>query len=253
MPLAARSCDLSDILPMREQYRAEMNCQIIHDSIHSRPGWTLEYMADIDGAAAAYASVAVGGPWRRKATLYEFYALPPFRSRIFELFTALLETARPKAITTQTNAPLLATMLHTFAPRVSAGAILFEDRFQTSLEPPGASFRQAAAADAPLLKAAGLDEGAEWVVTRDGAIVASGGVLYHYNRPYGDIYMDVAAAHRRQGLGAYIVQELKAVCRAGGSVPAARCNVKNEASRRTLQKAGFVPCGNLIEGNVKFG
>jgi hypothetical protein len=44
---------------------------------------------------------------------------------------------------------------------------------------------------------------------------------------------------------------LKAVGRAGGSIPSARCNVDNLASRRTLQKAGFVPCGVLIAGDLR--
>jgi hypothetical protein len=28
------------------------------------------------------------------------------------------------------------------------------------------------------------------------------------------------------------------------------CNIGNVASRRTLQKAGFVPCGNLLAGDL---
>jgi hypothetical protein len=47
-------------------------------------------------------------------------------------------------------------------------------------------------------------------------------------------------------LGAYLVQELKAVC----SLPAAPCNVQNLPSRKTLQKAGFVPCGNIVVGDL---
>jgi hypothetical protein len=84
----------------------------------------------------------------------------------------------------------------------------------------------------------------------NGEVAGAGGVLYHYNRPYGDIYMKIGEAFRRKGLGAYLVQELKAACRAGGSVPAARCNVENLASRRTLQKSGLVPCGNIIVGDL---
>jgi RimJ/RimL family protein N-acetyltransferase len=95
-----------------------------------------------------------------------------------------------------------------------------------------------------------LDDAAGWVVTLNGEIAGAGGVLYHYNRPYGDIYMKIAEPFRGRGLGAYLVQELKTACRAGGSVPAARCNIGNLASRRTLQKAGFVPCGNLVTGDL---
>ncbi len=33
----------------------------------------------------------------------------------------------------------------------------------------------------------------------DGAVVATGGVLFHYHPPYGDVHMDVREAFRRQG------------------------------------------------------
>ena len=34
-------------------------------------------------------------------------------------------------------------------------------------------------------------------------------------------------------------------------IPAARCNVDNTASQLTLQRAGFVPCGNMVTGTLK--
>src|ERR1022692_4093355 len=49
---------------------------------------------------------------------------------------------------------------------------------------------------------------------------------------------------------AEVILGLKAVCRAGTKVPAARCNVGNLASRRTLQRSGFVPCGNIVAGDL---
>jgi len=50
-----------------------MDCQIIHDSIHDRPGGTIEY-----------------GPWTTSHALYELYIKRDFRRRIFDLFAALL-------------------------------------------------------------------------------------------------------------------------------------------------------------------
>jgi len=86
------------------------------------------------------------------------------------------------------------------------------------------------------------------VVDIDGRVAASGGVLFHYNRPYGDIYLDVEEPFRRRGVGSFLVQELKRACYEGGHVPAARCNTGNVASQRTLQRAGFVPCGHILKG-----
>jgi GNAT superfamily N-acetyltransferase len=80
--------------------------------------------------------------------------------------------------------------------------------------------------------------------------VATGGLFFHYNPPYGDIYMEVAAAHRRRGLGSYLVQELKRLCREMGCVPAARCNTANVASRLALQRAGMFPCARIVQGRL---
>jgi GNAT superfamily N-acetyltransferase len=250
MPISVRVCEPNEIAELRECYRKEMDCQIIHDSIHARPGWTMEHALDLNGAAAGYGSVAVGGPWNTSHALYEFYVKNEFRQRIFDLFAALLESCSASIIETQTNAPSLPIMLHTFGRNIRPEAILFEDRFETRFVPEGSGFRSSNLEDGTLLKMLELDETAGWVVTLNGTIAGAGGVLYHYNRPYGDIYMKIAEPFRGRGLGAYLVQELKRACRAGGSVPAARCNIGNLASRRTVQKAGFVPCGNLIVGDV---
>jgi predicted GNAT family acetyltransferase len=62
--------------------------------------------------------------------------------------------------------------------------------------------------------------------------------------------MEVAEPFRMRGLGCYIVQELKRVCYELGSIPCARCNTGNVASRKTLQKAGFVPCAHILIGTL---
>lgn len=242
MVIAARISELNEIAPLRELYRGEMDCQIIHDSIHVRPGWTREYALELDDALVGYGSVAIAGPWRENPALYEFYVQPEYRGRIFDLFEGLLAICGAMMIETQTNDRMLTPMLHTFASNIIAEKILFEDSFRTSYAPEGAGFGAAMPDEA--------DATPKWLVTFEGEIAGTGGVLYHYNRPYGDIYMEIFEPFRRKGLGAYLVQELKAVCRAEGTVPAARCNVGNLPSRKTLQKAGFVPCGNLITGDL---
>src|SRR5215831_16754259 len=88
-PVAIAASD-AEILPLRTRYRREMNCQIVHDSIHQRPGWTLSYLLQLGNTAAGFGSVAIAGPWKDKPTLLEFYVLPEHRTRAFELFEALL-------------------------------------------------------------------------------------------------------------------------------------------------------------------
>jgi GNAT superfamily N-acetyltransferase len=248
--IGAQLTDLDTIRPWRDMYRAEMNCQIIHDSIHSRPGWTREYVLSRGDTRVGYGSVAVAGPWAEKPTLYELYVVPSQRSHVFRLFEALLDASSAIAIEVQSNDLLLTVMLHAFAHDVSSEAILFHDRLTTTyVLPDGAVFREPSAAEAPDTAPADL----RWrgVVEVDGAVAASGGILFHYNRPYGDVYMHVAEPFRRRGFGTFVVQEMKRVCYAGGYVPGARCNVTNVASRLTLQRAGFVPCGHILDGTLR--
>jgi GNAT superfamily N-acetyltransferase len=182
--------------------------------------------------------------------LYEFFLLPQHRRRVFDAFIALSKSSGVTAIETQSNAGLLTVMLHTFAPTVASEAILFHDRLTTAHAPPDAVFRRATPEDADQVAQQKLEPDARWVVAVGGVVAAAGDILYHYNRPYGDIYMAVGASFRRRGIGTYLVQELKRVCYEGGSVPAARCNPQNVASRQTLQRAGFVPCGHIVNGTV---
>ena len=252
MNVSVRASELSEIQPLREKYREEMSCQIIHDSIHQRAGWTREFLLHVDdGPVIGYGSVAVAGPWQENHALYEYFIVSEYRSRTFEAFSCLLGVCGVKMIETQSNARLLPIMLHVFAQNVRTESILFEDGLQTSFCPRGAGFRATHADEHGVLKQLGLDETADWVATMNGEIAGAGGVLYHYNRPFGDVYMKIAEPFRRVGLGAYLVQELKAMCKANGSIPAARCAVDNLPSRNTLQKAGFVPCGALIAGDVR--
>jgi GNAT superfamily N-acetyltransferase len=246
--LTATQTSFAEIKPWRDLYRHEMNCQIIHDSVHARQGWTLEYFLRANEAPAGYGSVAVGGPWKETPALYEFYVLPHYRFRLFDFFEVLLGSSGVTRIETQSNDQILTPMLHTFAREVTSGSILYHDKLLTSLAPPEAAFRVATPADALDVPAEQLPS--HGIVEVHGTVAAKGGILFHYNRPYGDIYMEVAEPFRRRGLGSYLVQELKRVCYERGNIPAARCNPQNIASRKTLQKAGFVPCGHILSGSV---
>jgi GNAT superfamily N-acetyltransferase len=242
--------ELVEIKSMRDIYRHEMHCQILFDSIHTRPGWTQEYLISEGDRKVGYGSVALAGPWESKPTVYEFFLLPQHRTRIFDAFVALLTFSGATAIETQSNAGLLTVMLLTFAPTVASEAILFHDKVTTAHAVPNALFRRATSEDAEQIAQQQLDSQARWLVAVGGIVAAAGDILFHYNRPYGDIYMAVAESFRRRGIGTYLVQELKRVCYEGGSVPAARCNPNNIASRQTLQRAGFVPCGHILTGTA---
>ena len=250
MAARAEISSADEILSFRERYRREMSCQVVHDSIHRRAGWMLIYRLALDGAPAGFGSVAVGGPWQDKPTLLEFYVLPESRWRAFELFEALLAASGAELVEMQSNDALFAVMLHTYAGQIASEKIVFHDQLTTSLPACGAALRRVTSAEETQAHIEQRQGGIECVLELDGQVIGQGGVLFHYNRPYGDIYMEVAEPFRRRGLGSFLVQELKRVAYDLGAVPCARCSPANIASRRTLQKAGFVPFAHMLTGII---
>ena len=238
MSIEVKPVTVNDIGAWRKLHREEMNCQIVRDIMHARSGWTQPYRITIAGEDAGYASILVGGPWLCTRTVFEYYLAPSHRSRVFDGFERFLGASHPTAMTVQTNDTLLTVMLHLWARDIKSEKIVFADQLTTNHSLEGAVL---ARCDDP--------EG-YWTVEMENTAVAKGGILYHYNPPYGDIYMEVAEAWRRRGVGSFLVQELKRICREGGHIPCARCDPDNTASRKTLQKAGFVPCAHILSGTL---
>jgi GNAT superfamily N-acetyltransferase len=175
----------------------------------------------------------------------EFYTLPRVRADALPMFKAMLAISGATSMEVQTNMPLMITMFFDCATEIQSGAIIFQDACITSLECPDGTFRRVEPGEAT------PNCGGDWGVEVDGRVVASGGFLCHYNPPYGDVFMGVLEDARQRGYGSYLVQEVKRVCYEAGKKPAARCNATNIASRKTLQKAGFLPCGRMLEGKIE--
>ncbi len=234
-----RLADYSEISPLRDLFREEVACQIVRDSILRR-GLADPYLILMDGSVAGYAGV-----WNQhyEHRLMEFFALGETRGEAIAMFSEVLRVSGATHVEAQTNLPLMASMLHASATNITEEHVLFEDGPPTRLGCPGAVFRRRGPDDAG-------PEG-EWVVERNATIVAAGGVLYHYKPPYGDIYMEVVEEARRQGVGSFLVQELRRVCREEGNIPAARCSPKNTASIHTLQRGGFRPCRRILAGRIR--
>ncbi|MCM3900905.1 MAG: GNAT family N-acetyltransferase [Pyrinomonadaceae bacterium] len=250
MQVQAKLSSTNDVLPLRTRYREEMNCQIVHDSIHRREGWTLSYLLDVGDITVGFGSVAIGGPWKDKPTVFEFYVLPEHRSREFVLFEAFLEASGAGFFEVQTNDVLSTVMALTYGRDIVTEKIVFHDKLTTAHHPNGAILRRVTTEEEIRTCLELRQGGGEWLLEIDATVAATGGILFHYNRPYGDIYMEVTEPFRRRGLGSYLVQELKRVCYELGAIPCARCNSTNIASRRTLQRAGFVPIAHILVGSI---
>jgi hypothetical protein len=224
------------ILPLREFHRREMNCQIIQDSFPLR-ALSDPYAVLVHDEIAGYGLVA---NQYYAGAVTEFYLTPGHRRASLSIFRELLKVSSATHIRTQTNDRQLLLMLYDCAENIVAENYLFADVLTTCLPCPGGALRRG-----------DNKESTEFLIEMDGNLVASGGLMFHYNPPYGDIYMDVQEPYRRRGFGSYMVQELKRIAYAMGKIPAARCDAGNENSRKTLERAGMLPCGRVLQGEVR--
>lgn len=247
--IQVRSVEYGEVEALRELYREEARCQIRYDSMLSR-GLADPYLILRRGRIAGYGAVLNRYD---KGHLTEFYTLPALRGEAAPMFRSLLEVSQATHIAVQTNIPLLLTMFYDCAENITEASVMFRDAAVTALTCPGALFRQATAGDASQMFAHQSEPEGEWGIEMEGVIVATGGILRHYNPPYADLFMEVTVSKRRQGVGSYLIQELKRICYEAGKIPAARCDPGNIASRRTLERAGFLPCARVLVGTVAAG
>ena len=238
--------NLEAIRSLRELYRREMNCQIVHDSLHSH-FLTDIYVIQVDSRVAGYGCV-MSGECESRDLIKEFYLLPVHRARALPLFRRFATATGARTIEAQTNDTLLSLMLFDCAAEFKSETILFHDAVTANLRLPSVRFRKVTEADRDRIFPHKLEGVGDWLLEDNGEVVATGGVYTHYNPPYGDISMEVDERLWRRGYGSYLVQELKRLCYEMGNVPAARCNVANVASRATLEKAGFLPCAAYTSG-----
>lgn len=240
--------DVADILAMRELHRAEMACQIVDDSLHGR-GFTHSYALRLEGETVGYGCV-LGFGTDPKDVVDELWIRPDRRGWAVPLFRALVEESGARRIKAQTNDRLLTLMLFDCGSALRREKILFEDGAATALAAPDVRLRRVAEREAARWLDGRAIEPGSWILERGGDVVAAGGVLCHYNPPWGDLHMEVDEGHRRRGYGSYLVQELKRACYEMGKRPAARCDAANVASRATLQRAGMLPCASIVVGDI---
>jgi GNAT superfamily N-acetyltransferase len=246
MTITVTPVPLAEVLSLRELYRQEMNCQIVHDSLPER-GFGNLFFLRLDGRVAGYGFV-MGYRGEPKDMVKEFFVLPALRGSALSMFRQLVKTSDASRIEVQSNDVLLTLMLYDCATGITSDTVVFHDGLTTNLAIPGAVCREVTEADNERMFKHKVEGVGEWLIEQDGDIVATGGIALHYNPPYGDIFMEVDEPHRRRGYGSYLVQELKWISYERGRIPAARCNASNIGSRATLQKAGLFPCARLLIG-----
>ena len=225
-----------------------MNCQVRYDACHER-NWSDSYLCQLDGKAIAYGSIKGLDALKDRDTLFEFYVQPAFEKHKRSIFEALVKASQAQFAECQTNDPFLRPLVFEYAHEIESKVMLFAAGQETGWEEATFRFRERSVGD--ILIGLNEQDPGRFVLAKGKEAVAMGGFLTHYNEPFADLYMEVREDMRRQNLGTYLVQELKKACVAAGKTPAARCNISNEASRLTLEKAGMNICGYMLAGKLK--
>ena len=247
MRAGACKTELEHIQRLRALYLQETNFQIRYNACHER-GWTDSYLLTLDDSAVGYGSIK-GQERDDRDTVFEFFVVPQFRRKASELFRQLLLASNAGLIECQSNDLPLSAMLYEFSISTKTDVVLFEDHSVSELSVPGAIVRRSRPSDQIFGHAS--EPVGDYVVEMKGEVVASGGFLLHYNPPFADLYMEVREDCRRRGIGSFLLQEVKRECYLAGRVPAARCDIRNAASRAALVKAGLKVCGFMLMGKVE--
>jgi GNAT superfamily N-acetyltransferase len=244
---AARPVDGPVIAPWRARFLAEIDAQVRYDATHRR-GWADVYAVSLDGVDVGYGAIKGFAEIAHRDALFELYLDPAARPRAVPLARAVLAASGADHLQCQTNDAGFYGVFRQLTSDVDVEAILFADRVETDLAVPGATARRRRDDDVVFEHKA--EPVGDFVVELDGAVVATGGALTHYNPPYADLYMEVRPDVRRRGFGALVLQAAKRDCYARKLVPAARTGVTNLASQATLRRAGLWPCGFVLAGRV---
>ncbi len=248
MDLKITKTSLNDILHLRTLFLQECNFQVRYNACHER-GWSDSYLINIDGANVGYGSVKGKDDLSKREAIFEFYLMPACRKNSSALFEKLISVSGTTYIECQSNDLLLSSMLYEFGQNISSDVILFEDGPVTTLEISGATFRQRMPNEH--LFQHNHEPDGDYVIEVNSEVVATGGFLLHYNKPFADLYMEVRQDQRQKGYGSLLIQELKKACFISGRVPAARCNISNKASKATLLKGGLAIAGYMLLGEIK--
>lgn len=231
---------VDQVQEMRTSFLEGLGCQFVSDSLLHRGAGNPYLLLDGDD------EVGYGVVLNRydPGHIHEFYLNRDYDLHYAE---ALAQSSGATHVRAQTNMPLMLQVACDLTSSLEVEYVLFEDHEQSPLQAPMEGIRFAEVFD---VEPNHPDSRYFSLVVND-QVAVKGGYLGHYNPPYVDVYMDLQQEMRGKGLGSYFVQEVRRQALQRGKKPAARCGIDNLASRRTLMRGGFRPCGHLVFGPMR--
>jgi len=240
--------ELHQIQPLRNLFLQATNFQIRYNACHER-GWSDSYFFKIGEAAIGYGSVKGKDKLVDRDAVFEFFILPTHQKWHILGFLELVKVSGATYIECQSNDTFLTSILYEYAQNISSDTILFEDQVITHFLFFQVIFRPRKDGDEVFVHHS--EPVGDYLLELQGEVIATGGFLLHYNFPFADLYMEVKENYRNQGMGSFLLEEVKKACYLAGRVPAARCGINNHASKACLMKAGFKIAGYMLIGEIR--
>lgn len=201
-----------------------------------------------------------------KKTLVQFYTFTEYFIHAPEIFEYIIANNIAENATVSTKETEFLSLCLDYQKNISIDCYLFTDNKNIKYELANfkdVSFKLAKSNDIVTIKAKcdpafegyyeDLIENNQLFVLYSGDILLGIGEfrIFKSNEQYGDIGMIVAEEYRKKGIGAYIITQLKEHCYMNNLKPMACCNPKNIASRKTLEKSGFIANHRIIYVTLK--
>ncbi|MFZ4508870.1 MAG: GNAT family N-acetyltransferase [Fimbriimonas sp.] len=238
MSYRAERVSSEQIQARRRVFLDQIGCQFVAFSAVGR-GLTDCYLLFRDEQEVGYAAV-----WHQHyPQLVGEWSVHPGES-VDDLKLALVAASGAIGVRVQTNIAQMSTLI---SDQLKPVAYLFGKFEDPGLGISAGEFRPAH--DDEIQYRGHLDS-REFVVELDSVVIAKGGFLCHYNPPYADVFMEVSEGFRGQGLGSALVAAIARQAIRAGKVPAARCDVENTPSFRTLVSGGLAHIGEILEGPI---
>jgi len=213
--------------------------------------------------------------------LMQFHVEAPFHRAARDLFRATLDACRIDTALASTIEPLYFALCLDHSTHANVDTYLFSDHSQPDLAnlPFVASnnehqFRRAV--DDDLHHTASLMRGDDEFIDSEtveehfgdelgyAKTVIEAGILHVLERgteilavgelreraqwvPFADVGMIVKKEHRRNGIGTYVLTQLKREAKRRGLTPICSCDANNVGSRKAVERAGFVAYQRIVE------
>ena len=262
--------DLSEIAEWKQAYLASLAGPMDGYWETAVIGLAPHYQMVVTGERVGYFAAKNG-------RLLQFFVTDEFLPKTQALFTEVLVIANLDSAAVSTVEPMFLGLCLDRQTAVSINSYLFHDHHQVQPKLPAyphAQFRPGTLADlAPLVQfyqenneyedteaieagAGGqepyaralIENNQVFLLTVNGEILGIGECrLSETQKQVVDIGMITNNRYRRQGIGVFLLAQLKDYCYSQAVKPICSCAFDNKASRKTIEKAGFIAQHRILD------